>query len=461
MLPLPFQSEILDRMPPSDVDAELQVLGSVLLKPSILDELADVLGPEDFNSEAHGHLLQTLFELRDARKPLEPGVIRSHMRPGGDWEPSVLAEAMQSVGTWQHWKHLATVIRQHSQRRQIIHSTIELLRSAYDTTVSVDTVLGAAETALGAIQTGDYDSRPVTMWDAVGKALARIDEIVARGEGFGMATGLSGFDEQLGGVYPGELTIIAARPSQGKTSLALQMAAHQAAKGKCVYFATLEMTDEELATKRLCTNSGVSNQKIRSGTIDADDQARLVEASQTTARKNFHLHDWPEIRPADIMRAARRLKAEIIYVDYLQIVTPPDDSKKRYEQVGDISRGLKVMAARLKVPVVACCQIGRQSEQYKETRPRLSHLRESGNIENDADVVLLLWRPKNGIKGKDDGDYATQTWSAEMEVGKNRKGVTPTLRLDFVEEETLFRCVGEPYYDDDGGLDEEKHGWTP
>ena len=158
------------------------------------------------------------------------------------------------------------------------------------------------------------------------------------------------------------------------------------------------------------------------------------------------------MRPSDIFRAARRLEAEVVYVDYLQIAEPPDPKKKRYEQVGDISRALKEIARRLNVPVVACCQVGRQAEQQRDTRPHLAHLRESGNLENDADVVLLLWRPKDGIE-----DGALK-YDAELAVAKNRKGITATVCLDWEPEITTFRCSGEPIYDDDG-LDGNEHAW--
>jgi len=272
-------------------------------------------------------------------------------------------------------------------------------------------------------------------------AIAEIDEILRRGRGAGIMTGLPAFDTEVGGFFPGELSIVAARPSQGKTSLALQMAAHAAGNGHSVYFATLEMGRSEIALKRLCAVAGVSGMRIRTGTITNYQKSRIMEAAQSVALENFHVHDWPRIRPFDIQRAARRLRAEIIFVDYLQIVSPPDPKKKRYEQVGDISGQLKTIARELNVPVVACAQIGRQAEMGgKESRPMLSQLRESGNIEQDADVVLLLWRPKGGIHGKADSEYSDQSWDADLIVGKNRKGTTPSLRLDWDGDTTTFTC---------------------
>ncbi len=171
------------------------------------------------------------------------------------------------------------------------------------------------------------------------------------------------------------------------------------------------------------------------------------------AVKNLVLHDWPEIRPFDIQRAARRFGAEIIFVDYLQIVSPPDVKKKRYEQVGDISRQLKTIARQMDVPVVACAQIGRQAEQRAETRPKLSDLRESGNIENDCDMALLLWRPEDGITGRKNTPYDGDKWDADLEVAKNRKGVRKRFRLTWSGDETRFSCFGCFTPQEPGGAD--------
>jgi replicative DNA helicase len=237
------------------------------------------------------------------------------------------------------------------------------------------------------------------------------------------------------------------------TSLALQMAAHMVANGRRVYFATLEMSASELALKRLCSVAGVSSQKVRSAEIDSEDRNALSGACEEVASTDFILHDWPVLRVNDIQRAARRVKAEIAFIDYLQKVKPPDQKEQRYIQVGDIAHGLKTMARRLNIPVVACAQLGRQAEQGKEARPRLSSLRESGNIENDADMVWLLWRPKAGVK---DGEV---TYDAGLEVAKNRKGVTGRYYLDWHPSTTTFISRGAVGFDDDGNLSEEDHGW--
>jgi replicative DNA helicase len=189
-----------------------------------------------------------------------------------------------------------------------------------------------------------------------------------------------------------------------------------------------------LALKRLCGVAGVSNQRVRSGKINAADQRKISDAGAQVGLANFHLHDWPSIRVHDIERAARRLHASVVFVDYLQIVTPSDKKSQRYEQVGGISSDLKKMSRRLNVPVIACCQLGRQVATDKSGAPKLHHLRESGNIEQDADMVMLLWRPDGGVETSTGGRA-----DAGLEIAKNRKGIRTRLVLDWDGDTTTFR----------------------
>jgi replicative DNA helicase len=432
----------LDRLPPQNLDAERQAIGCVLLQPRLLDDLAAMLRPSDFYADSHRRLYACLLAMDNEGRQIDPAILVDRLRTAGELEAvggtAAIAEIVASVGVWQHWRTYAAIVLRESKRRQIIHAASDILHAAW--TEQPEPAIAKAEEILGAIRTGDYDTEPVSMLDACVAAMAEVEDIVARRKAAGYMTGLEEFDETIGGIFPGELTLIAARPSQGKTSLALQVAAHIADRGRRVYFATLEMSRVEIALKRLCSVSGVSNQRVRSGKITREDQARLMEAGRDVGVQNLYLHDWAEIRPYDIARAARRLQADVVFVDYLQIVTAPDGSKKRYEQVGDISKQLKQIA-RKGMAVVACAQIGRQAEQGKvEGPPRLSHLRESGNIEQDADMAILLWRPEGGIKGK--GRHEGSEWDAEMDVAKNRKGITGRFRLAWDGDTTTFRPHG-------------------
>lgn len=434
-----------DRTPPHDPEAERNLVGSILIDPRRVDDLV-TLQPSDFHNAALAILFRHVREMAGARQPVDASLLMDRLRLAGDLATiggaAFIAEVIQGVPVSAHASHYAKIVARDSRRRQIIRAADMAAAAAYDATCNPDDALAAAEAALSGIKTGSYDTDPISAFDATATALAEIDAILRKQRTPGMMIGLPELDEELGGVFRGELTILAARPGQGKTSLALQAAYHNALRGRRTYFATLEMRAAELTLKALAAESCVSTQRIRSGRIGEEDRERLAEASQRVAIKNLLLHDWPTIRPFDIGRAARRFNAEIIFADYLQIITAPDASKKRYEQVGDVSRELKVLARDLDVPVVACCQLGRQTEQRTDPRPRLSDLRESGNIEQDADVVFLLYRPDEPIKAPKGTPYEGESWDAELDTAKNRKGVRRRFRLNWDGSRTLFSCYG-------------------
>jgi replicative DNA helicase len=435
-----MNSEILDRLPPQDINSEKSLLGSVLLNPACLDELD--LSPDEFHAEANSVLFGHLQGMRRTGKGIDGSLLLDRLRSCDDLEriggPAYLSEVLESVAVAAHWRHYAEIVRKHAQKRSVIIAATEALRDAYDPGIATEAILERLEGSLRDIQTGSYDSAPVPMSKACEAAMERVEKIVKREAQAGVFTGIVDFDNQVGGFFQSELAIIAARPGQGKTSLAIQMACHMSDSGRRVYFATLEMGAAEIAMKRICSASGVGGQAVRTGKIGPDEGRRLTEASGAVSTDNLVLHDWPSIRTFDIERAARRANAEVVFVDYLQIVTPMDKKAQRYEQVGSISNGLKGIARRLEVPVIACCQLGRQSEQHKETAPKLHHLRESGNIENDADMVLLLWRPEGGVPTTSGGKA-----DSGLEVAKNRNGATCRLLLDFDANTTTFRCHGE------------------
>ena len=278
--------------------------------------------------------------------------------------------------------------------------------------------------------------------EAVLEAMQAIEEIRDRKNRAGILTGMYPYDRDIGGLFANELTIVAARPGQGKSSLMAQWAFHIAGKGRRVYLASIEMSKADLATRQLCAVSGVSNQAIRTGTIGDADVGLLVDATEVVSAGNLVIHDYSRLNPFEIRRAARREKAEIVFVDYLQLVQAPDRSRKRYEQVGDICKDLRAVARELKIPMVVAAQLNRQADMPgKDPRPRLSQLKESGNIEEDSDVVLLLYRPEEKILGKD--RFAGQEWDAELKVAKNRKGNTPRFRMTWDKNRTQF-AIYEP-----------------
>ena len=437
----------LDRLPPQSIDTERQIIGAILLDPRQLDRVASKLTPDDFYADAHKKLFGHFVAMSDNGQRIDATTLIDRIKRSADLEAigggAYIAECAQSVAVAANAPHYAKIVHRHSQLRKIIAAGTDLIRAGYDD-LDPEQALATAEAALAGIKTGQGDSDPVSLRDATVLALAAIDKQIERGKGAGIMTGLERFDNVVGGFFPSELTILAARPSQGKTSLSVQIAAHMAGRGRRVYFASLEMDQISVATKRLCTLAGVPQQSIRSNSIGPDEVKRLVAASHDTPGTLF-VHDRPRMRPYDIARAARQLHAEIVFVDYLQIVTPPDHKKNRYEQVGEITLQLRAIAREQKIPVVACAQIKRADNKGQTStvsRPRMDQLRESGNIEQDTDVILLLWRPEGGIHSDSDA------WAAEIEVAKNRLGVTEKFRLDWDPGRTLFSIHGSPIHEE-------------
>ena len=426
-------SEILDRMPPANLEAERAIIGSVMHDPKMLDSV--VLDPEEFYGDANQILWRVFRTLRNNRRPIDVITILDTLESSGELAAAggseYLATCAQSVPWAANAPYYAGIIRQKAKLRAIIHAATEALRDAHDETSVPETVLANLEGALGKIGTGSYSSRePIEYSAAVMNALDRIEEINQRKQLAGILTGFERFDRDIGGLFPGELNILAARPGQGKTAAAMQIALHAGMHGHRVYVATLEMGATELAMRQLCAAAKVPSQRVRTGSIGQEDIRAFTDASMAASRANIVIHDWPQIRVYDIRRAAMRAKAEFIVVDYLQLVRPEEvKNRQRYEQIGAVASALKALAREMKIPVLALAQLNRAVEAGKELRPRLSHLRESGNIEQDADVVILIYRPEGGIKeypkssGKaDKGVQPIDEWDAYFDLAKNRNG---------------------------------------
>jgi len=436
-----MKAEILDLLPPSDESAEQRLLGAVLLDITRLDEL--VLAPADFHNSTYAKVYRILQGIHEGRPDADASHAALRAIQGDQllWDDlghgAVLADAMTRA-TAIKAGYYAGRIRKIAQHRAMIRAAEAMLQRAHDIEADTDEVLCDCERLLGAIKGGSFSTDPVSIADAVAEALRQIDEIVGRNSSAGVLTGMHAYDRDIGGLFPGELTVVAARPGQGKSAIMAQWAFHIAAKGRRVYLASIEMSAADLATRQLCAVSGVSNQRIRTGSIDSGETSLLIDAAEVVGVGNLVIHDYPRLNPFEIRRAARREKAEIIFVDYLQLVLAPDKNKKRHEQVGEICKDLRGIARELKVPMVVAAQLNRQADQAGkgDPRPRLSQLKESGNIEEDSDVVLLLYRPEEPIVGKD--KFAGQTWDAELKVAKNRKGNTPRFRLTWDKDRTQF-----------------------
>jgi len=441
-MPSRTDSEILDRLPPQSLDAERGVLGSLILDAQRCDEIASLLGPEDFYLEACKKLYSHILAVYDAQRCVDTTLLVARLRQAGDLEAvggvAFLAEVMHFVPVAAHAAYYAEIVREKTQRRRVIHAAVEMLRDAYDETAPIDDVISDCEAALQKVPSGNYLGEPVKFSEALYAANMAVDEIFIRKRAAGTMIGLESFDHAAGGLFPGELVLLAARPSAGKTSLALQVAQFVAANDHPVYFASLEMRTADLALRVLCGESGVSLARVRSAEIGPADTVDMTAASQGLGSLPIWLHDRPGLSVQDIRRASRRLasrvKLSLIVVDYLQRVTPSDRKAQRYLQVGQITWDLKALALELGIPVLCLTQLSRAAEEHdKKTgvirEPRLSDLKETGDQEQDADMVLLLHRQPRAREAK-------------LILAKNRQGEQGSFHLVFDPGRMRFQCCG-------------------
>lgn len=456
-----LSSEILDRLPPQSLEAEKWVVGSGLILPESLDQTALIVTPNDFYADANKRIFAALVGMRDAGSKIDLGLLVGNLRASGQFEAAggaaYLAEVLNSVPHAANAVYYAEIVKERSVRRELIHAATEMLRDALDEGVKAEDVVSAFEQRVQGIKTGDYRTDPVSLESATSDALLHIDKVVSAGTGGGIETGLWELDKQIGGMFPSELIVLAARPGQGKSTLGLQIAFHVAKTPRPVLFVSVEMNRIQIGLKNLCREAGVNIARVRTAQLADSDITTFSETAQLCSVPLYVL-DWPQVRPFDIARAARRVKAELVVVDYLQRLKAPDTRMNRYEQVGEISKQLKIITGELNVPLVAIAQLNREAEKgEREGRPKVSQLRESGNIEQDADQVWLLYRPEKKIRGE--GQYAGDEWDAELHAAKTRYGNNPRIRLRCNQVSESYTCLVHPQsyneFDQFGGSNDD------
>jgi replicative DNA helicase len=443
-----------DRLPPQNLEAEQGVLGSILLDNDVLHDIVGALKVEDFYRDSHQILYRAIRDLYDLGKAVDAITLADELtrrdqykQAGGD---DYLAEVINSVPHPGNAKYYAGIVREKSIARQLIESANEILREGYSNNFTAEQLLEAAERRVFNIAEDQTKGDTVDLRDIVVKAM---DRIILRSESkhpvTGVASGYFDLDDLTGGFQPEQLVILAARPSMGKTALALNVCDHAAfALQKTVLFVSLEMGQFELAERLLCARSRVDGHKLRTGQgLGTREMKQLGKAYEEFRATPLYIDDTPARNMLQITANARRLKLRqdlgLILVDYIQLVDTEDTRDSRQEQIAKISRRLKTLARELSVPVIALSQLNRAVENREDRRPRMADLRESGAIEQDADIVLLLHRPEYY-------DPNDQPGIAEVIVAKNRNGATGTVKLTFLKNFTRFENlanVAEPPID--------------
>jgi replicative DNA helicase len=449
-------SEILDRQPPCSLEAERGVLGSMLLLPIVCDDVALILRPEDFYDDANRTLYSQMRAMHDEGRRIDTTLLVERLKNSGQFAAlggaAYLAEILQASPTAANATYYAEIVKNKSTLRSLIHSSTEILRDAYDDAIEPREMLSRAEAKIFSILdergAGDLSS----IRDILQEAMVRIDARMKHEHAIGgIETGFRDFDTLTGGLHDSELVILAARPSMGKTALALNVAEHAALQlNRATLFVSLEMSSIELADRMLCSLAEVNGQRLRNGTISNDDRRKLVAKAAEMSQSPLFVDDTPSRTMTEIAAAARRLKRKsnlgLVIIDYLQLIEPDNPRDPRQEQVAKIARRLKGLARELRVPVLCLAQLNRQAEVTRDNRPRLSHLRESGAIEQDADVVMFIHREE--YYQTTDEDRAKVAGQADLIVAKQRNGPIGELKLAWLKDITRFRDSSVRPYDE-------------
>jgi replicative DNA helicase len=446
--------QILDRQPPCNIEAEMAVLGSILLRPSVCDDVALILRAEDFYDTAHQTLYSHLLNMHDSGKRIDITLLVDELKRSGSFEAiggaAFLARIGNSVATAAHAEHYARIVKQDATCRALIDASTDILTSAYDSQQDAARLVSQAEQAIFEIAERGSITKVANIRDILHEAMDRIDARM-KGEHVagGCETSFTELDSLTGGLHNSELVILAARPSMGKTALAMNIAEHVALRQRLpVLFVSLEMSSIELADRILCSVAEVNSHRLRNGTISKEDRKRLVDKAGILSDAPLFVDDSPSRTVSEIAAAARRIKRRekalgLIVIDYLQLIEPDNPLDPRQEQVAKMARRLKGVAREINVPVLCLAQLNRQAEIAKENRPRLSHLRESGAIEQDADVVMFVHREEYYRSSADRDEVAGQ---AEIIVAKQRNGPIGDVELVWRKEYTRFANPAPQHY---------------
>ncbi|MED5449403.1 MAG: replicative DNA helicase [Planctomycetota bacterium] len=443
-----------DRLPPQNLEAERGVLGSVLLMNEVLDEVVEVLAADHFYTDGHRKIFSAIRRLYDnGTQAIDPLTLAEELDRHSQLDDiggaSYLEQVLESVPHAAHARYYAGIVREKWVQRQLIFACNEILSECYDGSNDPDDVLSAAEQRIFRILDDQGEPRKIEIKDILLDAFDRINERMENDEVIsGIPTGFPDLDQRLNGLQPTELVVLAARPSMGKTALVCNLAEGVAMEaGQGVLLFSLEQSNLELAERLLCIRSQVNSHRLRSGTLDDDERKLLVHASAELSEAPLFLDDQPGRTIAQITAVARRLQrrngVRVVIIDYLQLIEPEDKSSPREQQIALITRRLKALAKELSVPVIALAQLNGGVEHREDKRPRLSDLRESGAIEQDADVVMFLHRPEHYNPEDRPGE-------ADVIIAKNRNGPTDSVTLTWIKESmrfTNFSRLDEP----DGG----------
>ena len=433
---------VLKRVLPHSIEAEQSVIGSMLMDKEAITIASEQLHGEDFYGKQYGILFDAMVELNDEGKPVDLVTLQQRLKEKGTppeiYSLEYIRDVMAAVPTSANIKHYANIVAEKAVLRKLIRVNEEIANSCYAQSEPLESILETSEKSIFDIiqkrNSGDF----VPIRQVVMNAMNLIEEASKnKGAETGIATGFLDLDYKTAGMQPSDLILIAARPSMGKTAFVLNIAQHVAFhESKSVAIFSLEMSKEQLVNRMFSMESNVDSQKLRTGQLNDQEWEKLIESAGVIGKSSLIIDDTPGISIAELRSKCRKYKLEhnlsMILIDYLQLMSGSGRSDSRQQEISDISRALKGLARELHVPVVALSQLSRAVEQRPDHRPMMSDLRESGAIEQDADVVMFIYRDDYYNHDTEKKDIA------EIIIGKQRNGPIGTVELAWLPRYTRF-----------------------
>jgi replicative DNA helicase len=433
---------LAQRLPPQSLEAEVSVLGGILLENEALSRVLEVIGESDFYREAHRKIFSAILELFERSEPTDLITLSEVLKKRAAFEAvggiEYLNSLVNSVPTAANISYYAKIIKEKSILRKLINRATEIVSQGYGDAGNVDDFLDRAEHAIFEISEDRVRPSFYPIKDIIKSSFKTIEKLYEKRQLItGVPTGFTRLDELTSGLQPSELIIVAGRPSMGKTAFALNIAQHAAVEAQVpAAVFSLEMGKEQLALRMLCSEAKVDAHRLRGGFLSESDWPKLTRAAGTLSEAPIFIDDTAGLTALEMRAKSRRLKAErnlgLVIVDYLQLMRGRADSDTREQEISDISRSLKALAKELNIPVVALSQLNRRVEERGDKHPQLSDLRESGAIEQDADVIIFLYRDEVYNKSED------KKGKAEIIIGKQRNGPTASFELAFLDKYTCF-----------------------
>ncbi|MFH2013320.1 MAG: replicative DNA helicase [Pseudomonadota bacterium] len=438
------------KVPPQNIEAEQSILGGILLDNEVFHQVLEVLNEDDFYHASHRKVFLSMIELYENNEPVDLITLTNTLKNKSQLDEiggvSYLTSLVDSIPTTANISYYTKIIKEKSILRKLINKTTEIASMSYENTDDVDDLLDQAERAIFEISENKVKPSFYSIREMIKDSFKSIESLYEKKELItGIPTGFEGIDKFTSGFQLSDLIIIAGRPSMGKTSFALNIAQHAAIESNIpVGIFSLEMSKEQLSLRMLCSEAKVDAQRLRSGFLNESDWPKLTRAAGSLSEAPIFVDDTPALSVLEVRAKARRLKSEkglgLIIVDYLQLMRGRVNVERREQEISEISRSLKSLAKELNLPVVALSQLNRKVEDRHDRRPQLADLRESGAIEQDADVIIFIYRDEIYNKSEDNENKGT----AEIIIGKQRNGPIGMTKLAFIDKFATFENLAFP-----------------